>query len=255
MENRIVTAFLFMAGGMALVQGFGDRNTYNYAVHPGFTVSAVNLGKNYSNMGIDWLSDGTLVMANCQSSGNYGGGSVPSPNSESGVYLVRNVTGTPNVTQIASNFRQPSGVTVVRDVIYVADRDVFYRINSNSGSGSSNRTKVIDFPGPGTEAPDYDNQYSNGFWHQYVYAPVYYNGRFYAPYSGSIGGGPSTQGPSSSFSGAYLSWAENGQGGLERFAGGLRSPNGNGIADKRRAPQWVPEHAPASALSTALLLA
>ena len=205
---------------------YGDGNNYNYSVHPGFTVGKLALGKNYSNMGLDWLSNGDLVMANCLSQGNYEGGGIPSPNAESGVYLVSNVTGSPTVKQIASNFRQPSGVVVVNDVIYVSDRDAFYKITSNSGSGSGNRTKVIDWPREDTQV---NGGWQNGYWHQFVYCPSYYNGRFYAVYSGTIAGGPSDNPPTTSYSGAYLSWTADGAGGLQKYAGGFRSPNGGNL--------------------------
>jgi hypothetical protein len=212
---------------------FGDQNTYNYNTHPGFTVDTLSLPARYSVMSVDWLSNGDMVMTTCQSSGNYGGGGVPGPNTASGVYIVSGVaTANPTVRQIASMFRQPSGAVVVNDTIYVSDRQAFFRINSlNPANIANNKTRVISYP---VEAapPDLSNNPhdTTGYWHQYVFCPRYYNGRFHAVYSGTIRGGGNSDNPAStSYSGAYLTWTKDSAQGFQKLAGGFRSPNGNNI--------------------------
>jgi hypothetical protein len=213
------------------VMGYGDHNNYPYAVHPGFTVSEVNIPM-ISDMSINWLSNGNMVLTTCETAGNYGGGGIPNPNPSSGVFLVGNVTGSNlTVKQIASMFRQPTGAVVVKDVIYVCDRDGFYKINSLSPSDiTANRSLVVEWPKEAAPANFSNGAWNNGYWHQFVFCPIHYNGRFYAPYSGTIKlGGASDNPPSTSFSGAFLSWSDGGSGGFERIAGGFRSPNGANI--------------------------
>ncbi len=189
------------------------------AVNPAYDIKEVGLPDKYMTMGIDFLSDGRMVLL---TTGNEGGGEVPNPDPNSCVFIVGGVTnaGTIQMTKIASNFRQPSGVNVVNDKIYVADRDAWYSIpvNTAPANTSTNKTKLLDWP-PGAK------------WHQWIFTPMYKGGKFYAPYSGSIVvGGPSNVDPSSEWSGAFLSWDPDGKN-LSKFAGGLRSPNGAGISD------------------------
>src|SRR6185503_10260731 len=149
----------------------------------------------------------------------YGGGSIPGPSAEAGVFLVANPTSaSPTMKQIASMFRQPSGAVVVNDVIYVSDRDAFYKINSLApGSISTNRTKVIDWPKD--KEPNFRDNWDNGWWHQWIFCPMYYNGKFYAVYSGSIvGGGASETGPSTAYSGAFFQFNPDGSGGIQKYA-------------------------------------
>lgn len=207
---------------------YGDHNNYPYAVHPGFTVSEVDMPK-VSTMGIDWLSTGQMVLITCQTADNYAGGSVPNPNAASGVWLVSDPAGAhPSVQQIASMFRQPTGGAVVNDVIYVSDRDGFYKIKSLHPSDiAANRALAIQWPNE-TPPKNFSNgNWNNGWWHQWVFCPFYQGGKFHAVYSGTIKiGGASENPPSTSYSGAFLSWNPDGAGGLEKTAGGFRSPNG-----------------------------
>ena len=190
------------------------------AVNPAYSVTALGLPEQYHTMGIGFLSDGRMVVL---TTGIIGGGEIPNPDANSAVYLVRGATGasgTIQVSKIASMFRQPSGVNVVNDKIYVSDRDGFYSIPSNNvpADPATNKSKVLDWP-------------AGSKWHQWVFTPIYKAGKFYAPYSGSIRvGGPSDVPASSEWSGAFLSWDPDGKN-LAKFAGGLRSPNGAGMND------------------------
>ncbi|MDB5049063.1 MAG: hypothetical protein JWO30_2134 [Fibrobacteres bacterium] len=188
-------------------------------VHPAFDIREVALPDKYRTMGVAFLSDGRMVLL---TTGIMGGGEVPNPDPNSCVFLVTGATGTGaiQVAKIASDFRQPSGVNVVNDKIYVSDRDAFYSIPNNSAVAdpAGNRTKILSWP-------------MGSKWHQWIFTPVYSGGKFYAPYSGSIRvGGPSDVAASSDWSGAFLSWDPDGKN-LAKFAGGLRSPNGAGIND------------------------
>jgi hypothetical protein len=190
------------------------------AVHPAFDQKEIGLPNKYHTMGIAFLSDGRMVIV---TSGIIGGGEVPEPDANSCVFIISGVTGNGSVqaAKIASGFRQPSGVNVVNDKIYVSDRDAFYSIPSNNtpSDPNGNKTKILSWP-------------MGSKWHQWIFTPMYKDGKFYAPYSGSIRvGGPSDVQASSEYSGAFLSWNPDGSN-LTKVAGGLRSPNGANIDDQ-----------------------
>lgn len=174
-------------------------------------------------MGIGFLSDGRMALAVTD---YVGGGAVPSPRAGSRILIVSGMTGDMQdirIKEVANFFRQPSGLLVVDDRIYVSDRDAFYQILDNDFKGDLklNRKLVVKWPD--------ENNWKYGFaWHHWVFTPMHWKGRFYAPNSGSIvPGGPSDVGPATAMDGAFLQWDSTGR--LENFAGGLRSPNGAGI--------------------------
>ena len=83
-------------------------------------------------MGIDWLSDGRMVVV---STDFEGGGEIPTaPRAASKVTLVSGLLngGTITTKDIATNFKMPTGVTVVNDKIYVSDKDSFYVVPDNN---------------------------------------------------------------------------------------------------------------------------
>ncbi len=188
-------------------------------MHPDFELKEVPLAIRYKTMGMGFLSDGRLAIATSEF---IGGGEVPdSAGADRKVIIISNPGGaSPTAKEISNSWLQPSGLLVVNDTIYVSDRDGFYQILDNESPPdlSKNRRKVVSWP-------DTSSWYSGKSWHQWVFTPVYWEGNFYAPYSGSIGaGGWSLVPPSTSYSGAFLKWGRTGK--LEKYAGGLRSPNG-----------------------------
>lgn len=218
-SGRKTFAALAMAAFVSLA-GIPD------AMHPDYEMREVPLAEKYKTTGMGFLSDGRMVVA---STDFIGGGEVPAASPEGKLLLITN-PGSANsadikVKEIADNWKQIMGVTIVDDKIYVSDRDGFYRIQDYQSATldlANNRQKIASWPDEGT----WNNGYS---WHQFVFTPMYLNGYFYAPYSGSIRpGGPSDVPATSSFSGAFLKWDLTGK--LEKVAGGLRSPNGANIA-------------------------
>jgi glucose/arabinose dehydrogenase len=190
--------------------------------HPDYALQQVDLGGAYKVMGLDFLRDGRLVIGTVEDIGN---GNVPAANPNHKVLVVSNLSAAkPTVKEVSNTWHQISGVVVANDKIYVSDRDAFYQILNyeNPSDLKNNRRKVIDYP---KVDPN-----SFGNWHQWVFTPMYYEGYFYAPYSGSIRmGGPSDTKPTSEYSGALLKWDTLGTK-LERYAGGFRSPNGANIS-------------------------
>jgi hypothetical protein len=190
------------------------------APHPDYALSPLLMPAYYKTMGIAFMKDGTMVLA---TTAVIGGGEVPVADAKSKVYLVKGASTDAlpaEVKEIANTWKQPSGVTVAADRVFVSDRDGFYEIPDlkTPTDPAANRRLVVAWPN--------ENHWNNGpFWHQWAFTPQYRNGAFYAPYSGSIGpGGWSNVDPTSKLSGALLKWDLDGN--LEAYAGGLRSPNG-----------------------------
>jgi glucose/arabinose dehydrogenase len=190
--------------------------------HPDYNLQQLDLGGSYKAMGLDFLSDGRLVIGTID---DIGSGSVPAANDNHKILVVSNLSAAkPTVKEVSNTWHQISGIVVANNKIYVSDRDAFYQILNyeNPTNLANNRKKIIDYP---KVDPN-----SFGNWHQWIFTPMYYNGTFYAPYSGSIVmGGPSDTKPTSEFSGALLKWDTLGTK-LEKYAGGFRSPNGANIS-------------------------
>src|SRR4051812_33890690 len=120
-----------MALGIVLAITPGRANIPPNAIHPSLDIKTIPIPDMYRTMGIGFLSDGRMVLL---TTNIIGGGEMPNPDPDACVFLISGTKDFNNitVTKIASNFRQPSGVNVVNDKIYVADRDAFYSINQNS---------------------------------------------------------------------------------------------------------------------------
>ncbi len=189
----------------------------NLGPHPGFTISTIPALGNVSTMGLAFLSTGDMVWLRSQD--QYF--SPPSPNSQAGVWLVSNMATNPTIRPLSLQFREPTGVAVGdSDEIMVVDLDGVYKVTSlNPSNTSANRTLVLAAP-PSTPTLPY---------HTFIFCPIYYDGMYYAPYSGTmIPGGYADANPSGPYSGSVLAWKSDGSGGFTKYAGGLRSPNGGG---------------------------
>jgi len=195
-SNKVLILYIHLAF-LVLIQfslGYSDGTA-----HPSYVVSKVPLNTTFRTMGMAFLSDGRMVVA----ATFQGTGEITPPDTGSAIYLISGIsTPNPTVVKIADMFREPSGVVVVNDKIFVPDRDAFYSIPSNepTANPSTNKTKIVDWP-------------FGANWHQFVFTPFYKDGFFYAPYSG-----------------AFLKWDMEGKK-FEKVAGGLRSPNGLGMND------------------------
>jgi hypothetical protein len=199
-------------------------------MHPDYELKEVPLASKYLTMGMGFLSDGRLAIVTTVF---VGGGDIPkAPSKDHKVLLISDPGGSaPVVTEVANNWLMPVGLTVVNDKIYISDRDGFYEIQSltpNPADLGANRKKIASWPGM-AGSPITATWNTGESWHQFVFTPVYWQGNFYAPYSGSIRpGGPSDAAATSDFSGAFLKWDMSGT--LTKVAGGLRSPNGVNVA-------------------------
>ncbi|HKP95614.1 MAG TPA: hypothetical protein VJ385_07645 [Fibrobacteria bacterium] len=197
-------------------------------MHPDYEMKEVPLAAKYKTMGMGFLSDGRMVLATTDF---IGGGEVPATGNVNHKILIITNPGAADaanvqVKEVANTWRQIAGISIVEDKIYVSDRDGFYKILDIEGSSlnlAGNRQKLISWPD--------ENKWNSGYtWHQWVFTPMFWQGSFYAPYSGSIRkGGPSDVPATTAYSGAFLKWDLNGTT-LTKFAGGLRSPNGANMA-------------------------
>ncbi len=200
--------------------------------------------------GMDWLSDGRMVLL---TSDYIGHGPKPAARPRSKVSIVSTPIGpSSTVTTIASNFKQPTGLKVVNDKIWVSDIDSIYMIPNNNPAPSdtlTNRQPRFGAPlstmyggdGPPNNFVFPSNTCSgltctttNSQWHHYIMTPVYYQGKFYAAYGSATynSSGVATLSASSYFDGALLSWDSSTtalDSNLNRAAGGLRSPNGTAL--------------------------
>jgi len=189
-------------------------------VHPGWTLEELHLPQRYRIMGIDFLEDGRMVLATTQFLPTLG--VVPAPSDSASIVVVShyedNDSSEIEVEVISEGWKDPSGINVVDNEIYVSDRDGHYKVLDidHPADIKKNREKIISWPLEG--------------WHQWVFTPIWRQGKFYAPYSGSLTlSGWSNAPATSELSGAFLSWDKDGDGGLEALAGGLRSPNGANV--------------------------
>jgi hypothetical protein len=201
--------------------------------------------------GFDWLSNGDMVLL---LNDYIGHDQKPASRGTARVFIVSGFPNGPFTTKtIASHFKQPAGIKVVNDKIWVSDMDTVYVIPNNNpapADTSTNRTRRFGLPlssmHGGDGAPTnfaFNKSSCNGLTctssnsqaHHYVFTPVYYQGKFYAAYGGNTGSGSGIANlPASSFySGALLTWDSTTTVldtiANRSFAGGLRSPDGTAL--------------------------
>jgi hypothetical protein len=201
--------------------------------------------------GFDWLSDGRMVLL---TNDYVGHDQKPAPRARAKVSLITNPgSDAATVQTIASHFKQPGGIKVVNDKIWVADMDTVYVIpNNNPAPADTMTNRVPKFRMPlstdynGNLAPfnfAYNKATCSGLTctstnsqaHHYLMTPVYYQGKFYASYGGNTGSGTGLANlvASSFYAGSVLTWDTNTTV-LDTltnraFAGGLRSPDGTAL--------------------------
>lgn len=192
--------------------------------HPDFTLDEVPFPAKYKVTAMAFLKDGRMALSTIDKIASQ---TPDAPDPMNRILLVSNfssgVAGGIKVEEIAHTWLQPSGLVTAADKLYASDRDGFYELLQLSvpGDASKNRRLIMKWPDEGNWKYGY-------MWHQWVFTPMFHQGAFYAPLSGSIRpGGPSDADPTSRLSGGFLKWDLMGK--LEGYAGGLRSPNGANI--------------------------
>jgi hypothetical protein len=203
--------------------------------------------------GFAWFPDGRMVLL---TNDYLGQDQKPNNRPRSKVSIITNPgTGSATVQTVASHFKQPAGVTVVNDRIWVPDMDTVYTVTNNNPAPAdtiSNRTPRFRTP----LSTDYNGHLpplefkfnkancsgglagctnTNSQAHHYIFTPVYYQGKFYASYGDATGSGTGLANLNSSsyYGGALLVWDSTTTQldtiANRSFAGGFRSPNGTAL--------------------------
>jgi hypothetical protein len=204
--------------------------------------------------GFSWMSDGRMVLL---TNDYIGQDQKPINRPRAKVSIITNPgTTSATVQTIAPHFKQPGGIVVVNDRIWVTDMDTVYTIPNNNPAAAdtiSNRTPRFRTPLStdynGHLAPTnfaFNKATCSGFpqgacnntnsqAHHYIFTPVYYQGKFYASYGDATGAGNGLANLNSSsfYGGAMLVW-DSTTTQLDTitnrsFAGGFRSPNGTAL--------------------------
>lgn len=193
-------------------------------VHPAFDLQQARpVGFEPMVGGIDFLSDGRMVVSTWDSQG--------------AVYLIENYMGPQQnieVTQIAKGLAEPLGIKVVDDEIYVLQKQELTRLVDTNNDGLIERYEVVS------------NKWGvSANFHEFAFGLEYKDGYFYAALATAIEpGGASTQ-PQVPDRGKALKISKK-DGSIEFVAHGLRTPNGIGfgvdddlfIADNQG--DWLP---------------
>lgn len=211
-----ISAFILSASVTADAQGQGDRDHLN-AVHPGYTLSsAMPAGLQPGVSGIDFLSDGRMVI--CTWGGDH---KVLTPPSKKGeVYILSNVAQDDSAKmtfkKFATGLQEPLGLKVVNDTIYLSERQALSALSDKNGNG------VMD-PDEYRKVATYA---SGGERHEFNFGLVYKDGWFYGAHSLSlVAGGTAAVPQPNPDRGTYVR-VEKATGKTEVIAGGARQPFG-----------------------------
>lgn len=167
---------------------------------------------NFKVSGIDFLSDGTMVVATWDKWGS--------------VYLVKNYSqgrDKMQLTRFAAGLAEPLGVKVVDNDIYVLQKQELTRLRDSNFDGTCDTFEVV------CNAWDV-----SGNFHEFAFGPLYQDGHFYVALAVAINPGGKTTKPQQKDRGTVVKInPKTAQ--YEVLAAGLRTPNGIGHSiDKSR---------------------
>ncbi len=208
-----------------LVRNIPGDQTKLTSVHPSFDLAQARPDEFQGRIGgLDFLSDGTLVVSTWDSLGP--------------VYLLKGVQGDDpesiKVTRIATGLAEPLGLKVVDDEIYVLQKQELTKLIDHDGDGIIDEYRTVC-----------DDWRVSANFHEFAFGLEYQEGYFYATLATAINpGGASTQ-PQIPDRGKAIKISKD-DGTLEFIAHGLRTPNGIGtgvddqlfIADNQG--DWLP---------------
>ena len=195
------------------------------AVHPSFNVAQARPNDFKPKIGgMDFLSDGSLVVSTWDSLGS--------------IYVLKNVTGTSpeaiQVKKVAYGLAEPLGIKVVNDTIYVLQKQELTRLVDRDKDGIIDEYQTI----------------CNGWrcsanFHEFAFGLLYEDGYFYVTLATAINAGGASTKPQIPDRGKLVKIAKA-DGSFEFISAGLRTPNGIGygvdhekfIADNQG--DWLP---------------
>jgi hypothetical protein len=186
-------------------------------VHPSFTLT--NLRPNGFEpkvTGMDWLSDGRLVISTWGESNQTAGE----------VYIMANTGGSTEpgrvtTKKIAGNLKEPMGLKVVDDVVYVSEKQRLTALVDTNGDEVADQYKTVaTWP-------------FGGNFHEFAFGLLYRDGYFYLNLSVSINYGGATTDPQPAPNRGTTIKVNKDTGQVSYLAGGLRTPHGIG---------WGPEN-------------
>ncbi|MBM0256149.1 ricin-type beta-trefoil lectin domain protein [Micromonospora sp. 4G55] len=189
-------------------------------VYPGYTLTNLRpSGFQPKVTGMDWLTDGRLVISTW-------GGSDQSGTSQDGeVYILNNTggsTGPGSVTtkKIAGALKEPMGLKVVDGVVYVSEKQRLTKLVDTNGDEVADRLDTVaTWP-------------YGGNFHEFAFGLLYQSGYFYLNLSVSINYGGATTNPQPAPNRGTTIKVNKDTGAVSYVAGGLRTPHGIG---------WGPE--------------
>jgi cytochrome c len=185
----------------------GYRNPLN-TVHPSFTLSQARPDDFHPMVGgMDFLSDGRMVVSTWEASG--------------AVYIIDGVsTGDPSkmaVKKIAEGLAEPLGLKVVDDEIYIMQKQEMTQLIDNDGDEIIDEYRTLA-----------DDWQVTANFHEFGFGLAYKDGYFYAALATGIMPGGASMNPQMPDRGKVIKVNKE-TGELSFIASGLRTPNGIGI--------------------------
>lgn len=174
------------------------------SAHPSMKVTDLTPeGLNLKVSGIDFLSNGTMVVSSWDSRGS--------------IYLINDYTGPREkmkIRRFAEGIAEPLGVCVVDDVIYVQQKQELTRLRDLDNDGVCDSYEVV------CNAWDV-----SGNFHEFSFCPIYKDGYFYATLAVAVNKGGATTTPQVKDRGTLIK-IDPKTGQYEVLAAGFRTPNG-----------------------------
>lgn len=181
--------------------------SYANATHPSYDLTSFDLdGKKLIVGGLDFMSDGSLIVSTWDSLGQ--------------VFKIKNIsqnsTSKPEIKRIAFGLAEPLGVKVVNNKIYVLQKQELTELIDSDGDEIIDIYKTIC------------NKWgTTGNFHEFAFGLVYKDGYFYATLATAINPGGKSTIPQNKDRGKAIKIGLDGN--YSVVASGLRTPNGIGI--------------------------
>jgi len=187
--------------------GFGAKLE---APHPAMTVTDLSVpGLTIKAGGIDFLSDGTMVVSSWTEDGS--------------IYFIKNYSGKPEdmkVSLFASGLAEPLGIEVVNDRIFICQKQELTELIDHDKDGKCDEYRCV------SNIWDVSTNF-----HEFTFGPIYHEGKLLVALAIAINPGGATTKPQQKNRGTCIA-VDPETGKFEIVAAGLRTPNGINITSK-----------------------